>query len=270
MLWFYLIITSLTCAIVAGTLKHLIKNTVLFALSTVTAVTISIVLTRQYVEPHYKAWVFETNIKEEDPIFSILAYKSPVEFNSYILNVKKSILRDGSEHEVIYYTSNFLNTELLKFSQNASNLSLYDYAVTTVNFYTKLYNTDPILVLNMEFPGIYYQNTNYQKLDRASIGFISTILTAKRDIIKSAIDNPQPKMSKENVERAKLVLRNIFRTLSEEYGSRDVINTFNRPNELSLNKKVAAKIIIQFYQEIINHGEDDAGIVIKYIFSMQT
>ena len=60
---------------------------------------------------------------------------------------------------------------------------------------------------------------------------------------------------------------NITQKSPTKYGEKKVEMTFQHPDDPALDKKTAAEIIMTFYQLLVERGEKDTGLVIRYISS---
>jgi hypothetical protein len=219
-----------------------------------------------YGTPHYLAYVFENKIKSEDPLFVLLAKKDPAHFNAYLHQVQNSFLENRGEL-VPYYTGKYVYNQLVKYSPHATNVSFYYLAQATLALYNKLYTQNPELVITLEFNLQTVPEINLSALNKKYNQTVNPIVDAKKLIIESALTNPQPVLSQTQKSKAFSIIQSILMRLSNNYGNSMVSATFNNPTDPSLNQKIAAEIIIRFYQMILERGKDDGGLVVKYIFN---
>lgn len=270
MFWLSLAVSSLMCLCVGSIFYFFIERKKIREKTarwlTVAAALITLVGMQFYGAQLYLGYVFESKIKSEDPIFALLAQKSPLDFKQYIAKIKNDfITEDGNK--VPFYTGEYIYSQLKKYSPHATTQSFYDLAKATADLYTKIYAHNPDLVLTIEFNLQEIQPLNFSAMSNTLSQAFYPVTSAKIMIIKAAINNPQPELSAADKERAQAIIQNIMRKLSVNYGSNVVADTFNHPNNPTLDHKIAAEVIIQFYQMLLNRGKEDAGLVAKYIFT---
>jgi len=212
-----------------------------------------------YFTPRYLTYVFENKIKKEDPVFILLAQKDPLPFHQYLDKVRASFVNQ-QEQLVPYYTGQYIYGQLVKYSPQASAASFYNLAKTTLDLYSKTYAQNPSQVLTLEF------NLQSASANDPSPAF-NPITAVKEQILESALLHPQPALSQSEKDRAIAIIQNILMKLSLNYGNNVVMDTFQHPCDPALNQKIAAEIIMAFYQMILDRGKDDGGLVVKYIFN---
>jgi hypothetical protein len=270
MIWLSIVVGSLIGVSFGCIFYYLIEKKKIRKLTayclTFTATLLTLLGMQFYGAQHYLAYVFESKIKSEDPVFALLAEKSPIEFNQYIARIKTNFVEDNG-NKVPYYTGEYIYSQLKKYSPHAATQSFYDLAKATIALYSKIFAKDPGMVLTVEFNLQTVEPLDFKALGKTYNDALNPVATAKIMIIENAIKNPQPLLSKSDKERAKAIIHNILAKLSINYGDNVVTATFSHPNDPTLNRKLAAEIIIQFYQMLLDRGKDDAGLVIKYIFT---
>ncbi|VEG90485.1 hypothetical protein [Legionella spiritensis] len=260
----YLGVGLLTALITAAILRFFkVRSKQSYWLS-ISVVILSLGLVNILGIPYYQAWVFESDVKKNTPLFALLAEKSPADFKQYVVRVKKDIIHNHSRN-VISLTSEFVNSEVMKCAVFSSNEALYNQAESTVRYYKTLYEMNPTLVLASEFPNRFNDTNINRLLVNASKKQIKNLLHAKENIIRSALRSPQSPLSKNDLAHAQFLLNGIFDRLTKKYGAQSVEMTFQQPDNASLDKKQAAEIIIQFYQSLLSQDKKGAGIIIKYI-----
>lgn len=220
---------------------------------------LSLLITYFYIIPHYTIWAIESKVRNQYPIIDFLAVRAPDDFDIYLKKIQKDVLE---KKDVDATTHQFLNDELIKYYQNASNQSIYDYTVVIHASYQKLIAIDPILVLASEFPKKFpmHSVTNDEKE-------MQQVMAAKEGIIKSAIDAPTPSINDTEKKQAKIIVQDILLKLAAQYGKENVVKTFEHPNDETLDKKIAADILIEFYSQLIAKGVKDTGIAMKFSLS---
>lgn len=273
MIWLYRIISYLIIAIIAFVIfsfifKKTIKteNTKVISLATLFACLVMIVIAKPFIEPRLYAWTFESAIRHKYPIIEMLAQTSPDEFKAYVSKEKNEIIKSGSTKNnlISFYTIEFLDSQVAKYSQIATNQSLYNFMQSRLNLFKMLIDTNPELILRLEFPRKFVDGNNMQseKLNE----FYDKNMQNAENVIKSAIDTPQTPPTEQDSKKAVTILRSIATGLTKKFGKDNVILTFQDPTSLSLDKTTAAKILIALYEDIITTGVNDTGTVVKYVF----
>lgn len=266
MIWLYLVVGGLTALIVGG-LQYYFgnkpKNTLWITLS---AVAVVLLIMKSYGVPYYQAWAFESDLRKESSFFDLLAKKSPQAFKEYIDKTKKDITHNDSQN-VIAYTSELVSSQMTKYGAQATNEAIYNQVKATIDYYNKLDAINPVLVLFLEYPNIFADKLSENEIELVAEGPENPIPAANQNIIKSALETPQPPLSQADMIKAQTILNNIIETLSTKYGEKEVEMTFQHPDDAALDKKTAAEIIIKFYQLLAERGEKDTGLVIRYISS---
>lgn len=264
----YLFVFIVTTLIVGFILKMTIKNQNKY-LAPVLTILIAILATaiaKSYIDSTIYATAFADNIRKQYPIFELLATKAPDDFNAYIAKEKENIKEYGSSnYHVSLTTVQFLDTEIAKYSAVASNQSLFDFMQTRLNIYKQIYQTDPATILHLEFPLKFPENTNagfnqYETLYQQN-------MKTTEEVLKSALENPQAPPTDADKNKATEILKSVALDLAKKYGKDNVIMTFKDPADASLDKNIAAQIIMSLYEDILARGVNDTGVVVKYVFA---
>ncbi|WP_019215522.1 hypothetical protein [Legionella tunisiensis] len=156
---------------------------------------------------------------------------------------------------------------MTKYGAQATNEAIYKQVKATIDYYNKLDTMNPVLVLFMEYPNIFADKLDANQIELVAEDPENPIPAANQNIIKSALETPQPPLSKTDITHAQTILNKIIELLSTKYSEKEVEMTFQYPDDPSLDKKTAAEIIITFYQLLAERGEKDTGLVIRYISS---
>jgi len=244
-------------------IKH--KKPVFWLISTLIALILMVFV--RLGTSYYLSWSYENQILSKYPVFKLLSDKSPLDFNNYIRQVRSSLLSNKGDR-VPFFTGEYIYSQLKKYSPYASNQDFYNLAKTTFTFYNQVFSQNPSLVLNLEFNILSTQEElKFEKLYSKDASLINPITQAKESIIESAINKPQPVLTQSDKDKAQIIINSIMIDLSIDYGNQAVYNTFNHPDDPHLDQKLSAEIIIKFYQMLLNHGSEDGGLTIKYLYS---
>lgn len=267
MLWIYGAVGGLTGLIAGAVFYLLTKSKATASLLAGIAIVLAIAATKEYVMPTYYAKVFEHNMRSESPFMNMLAKNSPQEFNLYIAKVKANILANGDKSNNIYYSSELINSILIKYGSIASNDSLYQYLVTNLTLDKKLLSIDPMLVLAVEFPEKFKGKIDPTLLNVT--GKTQSLLDAKIAVIQSAMEHPAAPLTDADKQHATDLLREVITDLSKQYGAQTIANALQHPDDPAVDKKAAAQIIISFYEDILAKGKDNAALIIKLMLTHQ-
>ena len=62
-------------------------------------------------------------------------------------------------------------------------------------------------------------------------------------------------------------MQDIILELAEKYGKENVVTTFEHPEQPTLDKKMGADILIEFYRHLIAKGVKETGLAMKFSLS---
>jgi len=266
MLLIYAVVIIFSASIVFSILQYFPFNKIVSALFAGAVIIIAVIITHICIAPVYNSWKMEKKLTSRYPVFELLAEKDPGNYRVFMDKLKSDMMLKSSQYNEFKDVGTFLNAEMVKYSQSASNETLYSFAKTILNFYNKLIDINPAYILNLEFPEKFGDKIDFNGLEAASKDHTQEIILAKESIIRSAVDDPQPALNTEQTQQAQTIFRQIITELVSQYGKDIVLATFQHPEADSTDQKTAATIIIQFYSKLVSRGETDAGIVLKYLF----
>lgn len=226
---------------------------------------LAIFFTHFYIYPYYENMRFGNKLASENAILALLANNAPNDFAAYVQKVKSATKQQADEQ-----TDIFINNEIAKYAPHASNASLYQFAKTSLALYQLLLTKDPAMVLQAEFPDKFIGKTDYALLQTEAGDFSAKIATDKHDIIQSAITNPRPPLTDEEIKKARSMVGGIIDELSKKYGEEVVLTTFQQPADPTLDKKLAATVVISFYEKMIAAGEENTGLMIRTLLFVST
>lgn len=269
MIWILYIFLACLCAALAAISMHLLdRNRVTKILSVIAAVLLSIAFTKEYVVPRYLAYTFAQSIRNASPLIDLIAKNAPDDFNYYINMVQNNILNNGTTNEVYLNTNNFISSVLIKNIPYASNASIYRYLTVCLALDKELMRVHPRYVLFVEYPGKFSNQVDAQNIIKyVNPATVQALLSAKQDIIVSALENRQPNLKFSERMKANFIYTTILTNLSAQYGRKMMINAFQQPNIAGIDEKKAAEIIIQYYEDIIAKGPDGAALIYKSLYS---
>ena len=113
---------------------------------------IAFYLTHTYLLPYQTSLTIEAKMRNKYPILDLIALRAADDFTPYLKKIQKDVLsNEDVDKKIEADTHQFLNEQLVKYYQRASNRSIYDYTIVIHAAYKKLAAMDPILVLAAEF-----------------------------------------------------------------------------------------------------------------------
>jgi hypothetical protein len=218
--------------------------------------------------PHYRAATVGYFIKRDNPKIYLIGKAFPDAYQAYLTNVQRIILTEIDENLEVLELVGMLDALLPQSIPKASNQSIYNFYKTEMTLYNAVLNIDPKIVLFLEFeskfshkpnPGLVFSLEGDERIQK--------LVAAESDVILSAIQNPQPPLTADEKDNAAKIFTDIITGLANQYGQDTYTMTMQDPSNSQLDKRSAALIVISFYQEMLNLGPDNAGIVFKYLNS---
>ncbi|MDR3477318.1 MAG: hypothetical protein P4M14_04735 [Gammaproteobacteria bacterium] len=221
--------------------------------------------TQKYFIPLYEADTYETSLRRSDSVIDLMAKKSPEKFNRYIEKVKQSLLHHADKNKTFYYTNEYINSVFSESIPYASNKSLYVFFQNELEIDKKLFLVDPHLVLYIEFIDQFKTKTDPGTiLSVTGDRLIENSARLKEAVIQSALESPEPPLTNVENNRAAQSVDAISAKLTEVYGKETLLN-FNRAEDPTIDQKKTAEAIMRFYSEILARGEDEAGLIFRYL-----
>jgi hypothetical protein len=241
------------------------RNETLLSLLTVITIVFFMGIAKQFIVPVYRATTYAFFLKHEDPSIKLIGSKFPDEYAKYLYLEKQSILNIDRSNFELLYKINFLNSVFSQCLRHASNESIYQYFTDELALYKRLVVFDPSFVLFLEFPNQFTNKPDpVMLLDLSGETIMNRIIQTKTAVILSAINNPQPPLTKAEINEASKLVTGILAKLSDQFGGNTFSDTMQHPAN-PIDKHASAALIISFYQAILDLGEYDTGIILKYI-----
>lgn len=226
-------------------------------------------LVHYYIEPSFSAWQYEREMRLTYPLVDYAAKHDPVEYHNYMDEAQDHFLHSANINmgNEVYYESDFVNVLLVKYGSRASNESLYEFLKNSVDYDKVLINIDPIYVLYHEFPEKFSDvNVDFSKLNREQ--YLQEIFSAAAVVVNSAIEKPVDSPTKEDVEKAKVIFQDAIKTVTKSYDEKTVIATLQKPHDPSLDKEQSAKIVIAFFDAILQRSKEEVGLFLRVTFKL--
>lgn len=229
-------------------------------------VAVGMQLSQSYLSPYYLTWEFETDIKKE-PLFKLIAKQHPKEFKAFMGKVKQNYLHQGDAAELSLYVQQLVNQVYFQHLEHAPDDYIFLYVKATQEMYQYLYQRSPIEVIHFENGQTMLYSSQMQQIaqDKLFQKLFSRLLDTKRYVIEASLDSPQTVPTK---EEAAPILQVVLDRLVAKYGENAKSLLFTPPGPDAPVDQVA-KLILEFYNEIIASGEKDTGIMIRYMASLR-
>lgn len=223
-------------------------------------------LSQRYVYPYYSVWEFEAGIKKQ-PLFNLIAKQHPKEFKTFIEKVKQNYLNQGDEAEISFYAQQLLNQVYFQHLEHAPDDYIFLYVKATQEMYQYLYQRSPIEVIHFENGQTLLYSSQMQEIakDKLFQKLLNRLLDTKRYVIEASLESPQTVPTK---EQATPVLQTVLDRLVAKYGENAISLLFSHPGPDAPVDQIA-KLILEFYNEMIAAGEKDTGIMMRYMASLR-
>lgn len=261
------IIGAIAGAIGGGLSYLLFKNEKSRSWATVIIFLAIFFVTKNYLMPYYYAATLDSDLKQKYPMYSIIATYYPKEYNEFLERMKKNMIEHGGLDNEIYSSATLANYATEKSIPFASTKDIYNYLTIYYQFEKKLYSINPILVLAIEFPTrVPSQYSLSSILNSIPENDIIGIMQAKAKLIESGSKDKTPtKFSDAETERATENFKQIMTSLTDKYGEEIVNDTFTATTPLK-NPTQSAQLMLSFYELILAKGEEDGGLLFKYLY----
>lgn len=227
-------------------------------------------LAHYYLEPNFTAWQYEREMRQTYPLVEYVAKQDPVEYHRFMDEAKDHV-RHGANIEMdneVYYESDFVNALLVKYGARASNESLYDFLEKSVAYDKELLKVNPEYVLYHEFPEKFSDvNVDFSGLDRDQ--YLKEMFSAAEAVVKSGLASPVAPPTKEEVKKAMTLFQETVKLVAKNYDEKTVIATLQKPQDPALDKATSAKIVIAFFEAILQKDKADVGLFLRVTFQLE-
>ncbi len=225
--------------------------------------------TKNYLMPYYYAATLDSDLKQKYPMYSTIATYYPKEYNEFLERMKKIIIEHGSLDNEVSYSATLSNYAAEKSIPFASTHDIYNYLKINYQVEKKLYSTNPILVLAMEFPTrLPSQYSLSSTLSSIPESDIMEIMQAKTKLIESGSkDRTLIKFSDAEIKRATEGIKQIMVSLTEKYGEGAINDTFTATTPIK-DPTQSAQVMLSFYELILAKGEEESGLLFKILYML--
>ena len=219
-----------------------------------------------YVGSSYQIKQFDRTLRRDYPIFQMIADSNPIQYQRFLLHVRDNVKSNFGDMQLEALSFELMNEVYPQYLAKAPNNSIFADLEATLDLYKKIIDDSPALLLKLEFPERFPQ----VNLDRLKNPYYTQLLQHSREVkselVAAAIADPQstPTADEVDSEIARIIAR-----LIGEHGETLVAQTFSGTDDSTLNKKLAATVIIDFYQALLAQMPQGAGRIVRY-FSSET
>lgn len=214
-----------------------------------------------WTRPYFDAWRYVQAVKKLSIVQAIANYQ-PAQFQVFKKEVTQVFVNKENPEKISSYLRQLGLNAFVASLSHASNNSIYGFLKATIEFYQKLNQTDPQLVIVMENPNLIPATQSPKVLqDLMTTNEGQAYVKAKEFLIESQVKDIKNTMTDNDVKNQ---ISAIIKELSDKYGSENVTLVFTKPGDPKLDKKIGAQIIIGFYQKIYDLGKDKAGDIFRF------
>lgn len=219
------------------------------------------VLCHFYVDPHYRLWKLESAISKEADLNTIANYY-PNEYEDYLKKMKQHFSNGNGIETADEHTIQFIQNAFLKALPNAPLDKIASYLEAQIKLYNFLHSVNPELVVRLELGSKEpFPNSTFRG-DKRFTDLTAALNKSKTELIKAAAETPSSTFDKKHGEKLYIAA---FQKLTPKYTEDEIMETFNPQWKANVLYTTRSKIIIDFYQEIINLGQNESGIAFKYL-----
>jgi hypothetical protein len=227
---------------------------------------LSIYATYRFVVPYYTSFRLELLVNKASPFFYVVMPNNTTVVQDQLKQLENVFLNQKNQYKSLRYLGELANREMLKQFQLASNRSIFVYIKSVVQFYKEIIRINPTLVLFFEFPDYFIGDVEIEEFQQAiHSSLFQNVLLAKMAVLNSASERPVKPLTFDDQKKAREILGTIYIQLADQYGKKELVETFEKTENLSLDRLKAAEIIIAFYDQMLLQGDQNAGLVEKYL-----
>lgn len=212
-----------------------------------------------YLYPRYVNWQLEEQLLRQ-PLFKVIKEYHPQEFETFLVKIKSSPEQNKRE-AAANYSAELINAVFYQHLEKAPDDYIELYLKSTIALYQYLNGLSPNTILKLE--NIEVADPNLTKVweDKQFRNHLGHLLDTKRHIIESSARLPA-KVPTE--EQAKPLISKVIKDLEVQFTPETVRAVFANQGK-DVDPKVAANVIIQFYNLILSSGKENAGIMLRYM-----
>lgn len=218
-------------------------------------------LSSLFLPNYYAKWYLISEINKV-PIMTTVREYYPLEYKQLMDKVDANVSNKDDTENVIAFAYIFANKIFMRSFKVAPDNKIHQYLISVTQFYNALYKIDPKLIIKLEQGDLsLLLELNYLMNDQRFEKIYTNYVAAKKDIMVAAFKNPA---SPANEKTGSTLLNSLMNNLRQKYGRQAVNDAFNA-TESNIPIETKAKIIINFYEDILNLDQDTAGTIMRYI-----
>jgi hypothetical protein len=214
---------------------------------------------RSYVGPQLHAWEAERQIREI-PFYKELSLHDPEAYQRIKTIVQEAVRSGDSQAKISQRIADVIGGIFPRYLPKASDDSVVAFASATVHLLENLDHANPDACYASLFPHKYGEPGMAQKY--TDLNTQERILDTMKDIVESAINNPQPEPDRNKSEE---LLHPIIETMAKKYGS-DVTLLQGTARDSSERKKVC-EMSSEMFEQIGSLPKADASMILRYLLS---
>lgn len=244
-------------------------NLVFSSLITIMAIFGGASLAKIYIVIPFMVWEYELHLHDHYPLIKVVKEKAPDEYKNYIQNIDRVLhhnLALNNENE-IYYSSLFINELLIKYGPYATNESVYQFFQVNLDFDKFLLQGNPFFVLFHEFP----EKFSPDEIDFKGVDpkiYLYNLFYNAEAIVISGLNHDQGAPNKADEKTAEDFFKKILADFSKEYRVPNINQILKNPEDPGVSDELAAKIIIDFYEKILQQGEVKASLLLRVMLHL--
>lgn len=222
--------------------------------------------TKYFLVPYYQAATLDSTLKEY-PLYNVIATYYPKEYNTYLEQMKKNAVENGSVENRVGYSTTLIDFATAKSLPNAASKDIFNYLKANYELEKKLYAENPLFVIAIEFPDRMEDKKILSSLISAMPEENSLeVMKTQARLIESGSNASTPlKLSAEEIKKGMANIQAIMIELKNKYGDEPLIDTFVNTTVIKDPEK-SAEIILDFYERLLATGEESASLMYRIAY----
>jgi len=214
-----------------------------------------------FVGKPIKLFQLDKALRHDYHLYQMIADQYPKQYQQFLARIKDSIFLDTDRLQIEELSFELLYEVYPKYLTKAPDDKIYADLLATLELYEKMYTENPAMILKLEFPKRFTEVS----LEPLKMSDYQDVLIqsrrAKTALVEAAIVDPQPLPDATQVEPQ---ISRIIQDLVNTHGREVVSTTFNSQEDVLLDKKKAASVVIDFYHMLLAQMPAGAGKIVRY------
>ncbi|MBT3408979.1 zinc-ribbon domain-containing protein [Candidatus Woesearchaeota archaeon] len=191
------------------------------------------------------------------PLYQTIKIYEPKQF-AKIVNIINSSVKDGENRiKMFSKTRKIAQSLYLKYLPYSSNKALLNTTKLMIDEMKTLYEQDPIVCYNFSMGKL--NNFNPNKYFTKEL--LKRELNSMNEVIKTGASQPQKIPKEKEIEE---IMTKLYLDLYKKIG-KDVL-VLDKMSSPNVNKKIASKITIKLYEEILKLKSKEKILLLRFIF----